>query len=121
MFDSVSDGDGIPDAQELLAPSTSAQGNRGTDPHDPASVLRLSQLDKTATGMQMQLSPLRHRRLAKPRLPTLTGNPFDFAQGTRTYRIEYTDDLTSNQWHPLTEPIPGDVGTLSEVEGANQS
>ena len=55
----------------------------------------------------MQLSPLRHRRLAKPRLPTLTGNPFDFAQGTRTYRLEYTDDLTANQWPSLTAPIPG--------------
>ena len=31
--------------------------------------------------------------------PTLTG---------KTYRIEYTDDLTTNQWHPLTDPIPGD-------------
>ena len=49
--------------------------------------------------MQMQLSPLRHRRLAKPRLPTLPG---------KTYRLEYTDDLTTNQWHPLTAPIPGD-------------
>ena len=67
----VSDGDGLPDAQELLAPfdpfgcaqgTRSAQGTRGTDPHDPASVLRLSKLDKTATGMQMQF-------------PTLTGNP----------------------------------------------
>ena len=72
-----SDGDGLPDAQELLA---------GTNPHDPASVLRLSQLDKTATGMQMQF-------------PTLTG---------KTYRLEYADDLTTSQWHPLTAPIPGD-------------
>ena len=60
--------------------------------------------------MQRQWSPLRHRRLAKPRLPTLTG---------KTYRLEYTDDLTSNHWHPLTAPIPGDVGTLSAVEGAS--
>ena len=81
-----SDGDGIPDAQELLAPFDSAQGTRGTDPHDPASVLRLSQLDKSATGMQMQF-------------PTLTG---------KTYRLEYTDDLISNQWPSLTAPIPGD-------------
>ena len=44
---------GIPDAQELLA---------GTDPHDPASVLRITQLDKSATGMQMQF-------------PTKPGNP----------------------------------------------
>ena len=58
----ASDGDGIPDAQELLSPFDSAQGARGTDPHDPASVLRLSQLDKTATGMQMQF-------------PTLAGKP----------------------------------------------
>ena len=72
-----SDSDGIPDAQGLLA---------GTDPHDPASVLRLSHLDKSATGMQMQF-------------PTLTG---------KTYRLEYTDDLTTHQWHPLTAPIPGD-------------
>ena len=40
---------------------------------------------------------------------------------TSQYRIEYTDDLTTNQWHPLTDPIPGDVGTLSEGEGASQS
>ena len=43
-------------------PFDSAQGTRGTDPHDPGSVLRLSQLDKTSTGMRMQF-------------PTLTGNP----------------------------------------------
>ena len=26
----------------------------------------------------------------------------------QTYRLEYTDDLTTHQWHPLTAPIPGD-------------
>ena len=78
----------------------------------------------------MQLSPLRHRRLAKPRLPTLTGKTWrkmgkaetgkrKGCSPYRTYRIEYTDDLTTHQWHPLTDPIPGDVGTLSVVEGAN--
>ena len=65
------DRDGIPNAQELLAlidlfgfaqGIRSAQGTRGADPHDPASVLRLSHLDKSATGMQRQF-------------PTLTGNP----------------------------------------------
>ena len=90
----------MPDAQKLRA---------GTDPHDPASVLRLSQPDKTATGMQMQLSPLRQRRLAKPRLPTLTG---------KTYRIDDTDDLTSHQWHPVTAPIPGDGKPVQVLDPA---
>ena len=39
--------------------------------------------------------------------PTLTGNPFDHAQGTRTYRIEYTDDL-KGVWQVLKDNIPGD-------------
>ncbi len=51
--------------------------------HDPASALCLSQ---SATGMEMEF-------------PMLTG---------KTYRLEYTDDLSSNQWRPLTEAIPGD-------------
>ena len=67
-------------------PFDSAQGTRSTDPHDPASVLRLGQFDKTATGMQMQF-------------PTLTG---------KTYRLEYTDDPPPTSGTPLTDPIPGD-------------
>ena len=39
-----------------------AQGAHGTDPLDPASVLRITQLAKSATGMQMQF-------------PTKPGNP----------------------------------------------
>ena len=59
--------------------------------------------------MQGQLSPLRHRRLAKPRLPTRTG---------KTYRLEYTDDLTTNHWHPLTVPIPGAGKPVQVVDPA---
>ena len=40
------------------------------------------------------MSPLRHRRLAKPRL------------GTKTYRLQYTDDV-SGQWQVLKDHIPG--------------
>ena len=64
--------------------------------HDPASVLRLSQLDKSASGMRMQV-------------PTLPG---------KIYRLEYTDDLTTNQWHPLTAPIPGDGQPVLIVDPA---
>ena len=77
----------------------SARGTRGTDPHDPASVLRLSQLDKSATGMQMQF-------------PTLTGKPSASLRPPGPIASN-TPDLTTHQWHPLTAPIPGDVGTLS--------
>ena len=56
----------------------------------------MSQLDKSATGMQMQF-------------PTLPG---------KTYRLEYTDDLTSNQWRPLTAPIPGDGKPVLVIDPA---
>ncbi len=104
------DGDGIPDAQELLAPSAALRAPAGTDPRDPRSLLRLSPRDKSATGLTLQLSPLRHRRLAKPRLPTQPG---------KTYRIEYTDDLTTNQWHPLTDPISGDGQPVQVLDPAS--
>ena len=55
--------------------------------------------------MRLQLSPLRHRRLAKPRLPTVPG---------KTYRVEYSEDLSKNQWSILLDHIPG-TGTLRTV------
>ena len=64
--------------------------------------------------MHLQWSPLRHRRLAKPRLPTVPGNPFDCAQGIRTYRVEYSEDLTQNRWQILLDRIPG-TGALRTV------
>ena len=39
--------------------------------------------------MHLQFSPLHQRRLAKPRLPTIPG---------KSYRVEYSQDLTQNQW-----------------------
>ena len=90
------DGDGIPDAAELLA---------GTNPLDPASKPGISSIQPVADGMHLQLSPLRHRRLAKPRLPTVPG---------KTYRVEYSEDLTQNRWQILLDHIPG-TGTLRTV------
>ncbi len=81
------DGDGFPDAQELLA---------GTDPFDAASFLRISALEKTAAGLKVQ---------------------FDTFAG-RTYRIEYTDDLTTNQWRTLTETIAGDGNAVIVTDPA---
>ncbi|MEO7318788.1 MAG: hypothetical protein ABIZ56_07345 [Chthoniobacteraceae bacterium] len=48
---------------------------------------------------------MRHRRLAKPRLPTVP---------SKTYRVAYSEDLTQNQWHLLLDHIPG-TGTLRTV------
>ena len=39
-------------------------------------------------------------------------------QPGKTYRLEYTDDLTTNQWHPLTAPIPGDGQPVQVIDPA---
>ena len=39
--------------------------------------------------------------------PTLTGKPSAALRPPGPI-ASYTDDLTTNQWHPLTAPIPGD-------------
>ena len=41
------------------------------------------------------------------RVPDANRQPFDCAQGTRTYRLEYTDDLKA-PWQVLKDNIPGD-------------
>ncbi len=86
----------LPDAAELLA---------GTDPLDVASTFHIHSLQSAADGIHLQWSPLRHRRLAKPRLPTVPG---------KTYRVEYSEDLTQNHWSILLDNIPG-TGTLRTV------
>ena len=77
------DGDGIPDAAELLA---------GTNPLDPASKPGISSLQPAADGMHLQF-------------PTVPG---------KTYRVEYSEDLTQNRWQTLLDHIPG-TGTTRTV------
>lgn len=70
------DGDGMPDDQELLA---------GTDPLNPASLLRI-----TATGP--------------------TGADWLVTFNTtlnKLYRLERTDDLSSNNWVTITNNVLG--------------
>ncbi len=58
-------------------------------------------------------SPLRQRRLAKPRLPTVPAtlrpirlsSGYPLRSGHRTYRVEYSEDLTKNQWSILLDRI----------------
>ena len=69
------DGDGIPDAAELLA---------GTNPLDPASTFHIHSLQPAADGMHLQF-------------PTVPG---------KTYRVEYSEDLTQNRWQILLDHIP---------------
>ena len=73
-------------------------------------------VDGAVTHIHVEFSVGRQRPAPQPArqdrhrdadaIPDADRQPFDNTQGTRTYRIEYTDDLTSNQWHPFTEPIP---------------
>ena len=67
----------------------------------------------TASPTRRNSSPLR-LSLRAPAAPTRTIPP---ATG-KTYRIDYTDDLTSHQWHPLTDPIPGDGKPVLVVDPA---
>ena len=76
----------------------SAQGTRGTDPRDPASVLRITHLERSATGMQMQF-------------PTKPG---------KTYRLEYTDDLKT-PWQLLKDNIPGTGASVTIPDPSAQT
>ena len=86
-------------------PFDCAQGTRGTNPLDPASKPGISSLQPAADGMHLQWSPLRQRRLAKPRLATVPG---------KTCRVEHSEDLTQNHQQILLDHIPG-TGALSTV------
>ena len=105
-----SDGDGIPAAAEVLAPSTHAQGTRGTHPLDPASTFHIHSLQPAADGMRLQLSPLRHRRLAKPRLPAVPGNPSAALRAPEPtgWNTAKTSPKTSGPSYSITsqEPAP---------------
>ena len=91
-------GEGHPRRRGTPRPFDYAQGTRGTNPLDPASTFHIHSLQPAADGRHLQWSPLRHRLLAKPRLPTVPG---------KTCRVEYSEDLTKNQWSILLDHIPG--------------
>ena len=97
-----SDGDGIPDAQELLAPSATAQGAHGTDPHDPASALRITQLEKSATGMQMQF-------------PTKPGNPSTHSTALRAPAALRTPNLSPRIHRRFENPVAVTKETLNKA------
>ena len=73
-------------------PFDCAQGTRGTNPLDPASKPSISSLQPAADGMHLQF-------------PTVAG---------KTYRVEYSEDLTQNRWSILLDKISG-TGTLRTV------
>ena len=64
----------------------------GTNPLDPASTFHIHSLQPAADGMHLQF-------------PTVPG---------KTYRVEYSEDLTQNRWQILLDHIPG-TGTLRTV------
>ena len=79
MPDSDGRGGGVRDKRRQVN-GRAASPTRRTDPHDPASFFRISKIDKSATGTQLQFG-------------TATG---------KTYRLEYTDDLRSG-WQVLLD------------------
>jgi len=89
-------------ASRLRAPAPNRSREIPRD-RDGVSVTR------TEAGAQFRLSPLRHRRRAKPRLPTGIG---------RSYRLEGSADLASGQWEILLDQIPG-TGTPLQVLDPN--
>jgi hypothetical protein len=85
-----SDGDGASNLSEFLA---------GTNPNDSASILRLAQLEKSASGTLLQFSTaLEHR-----------------------YALEFSTNLS--QWYALANAtnIPGDKSTVQIVDVATNS
>ena len=64
----------------------------GTNPLAPASKPGISSLQPAADGMHLQF-------------PTVAG---------KTYRVEYSEDLTQNRWQILLDHIPG-TGTIRTV------
>ena len=81
-----SDGDGMLNWQELFA---------GTDPHDPASVFRITMVFPTSSNTLISFS-------------SVTG---------KLYRVERNDGLTNSGWVTVTNNVPGAAGEVQVIVG----
>jgi len=79
-----SDGDGMPNVDEILA---------GTDPTDPASVLKIDSAEVTESGIGLTFMVV----------------------SNKTYTVEYTSSLETGTWSRLTDVLAGSSNHVETV------